>query len=374
MQEKEFIQKGIRKVRLDEFLEEELEGAGYSHSDLVRTPTSTKIVIYAQRPGLVIGRGGSRIKELTSDMEEEFDFDNPQIEVNEIEEPDADAEIVAKSVASWLEKGGHAKRVGYTYLRRMKEAGVIGAELEITGKLSGNRGRTEKFSFGYVKRCGNTSKENVDKAYELARTKPGAIGVKVRMMKEMPEFLHRDVDVQEEIFHETVTDEDAQAKSERIQQVIKEADNMTSSELERALEEQDEIMETGDISKSEVREAFEDLDEEELEETEEPEEDEAEDSSEEEETEEPESDETEEEDVEDEVEEQGEVEEETEDESEAEESGSEVDVEELVSGTISDAKEEIKAMDQPDFGAILEAEKDNKDRKTFKQWLENQQE
>ncbi|EHK00657.1 30S ribosomal protein S3P [Candidatus Haloredivivus sp. G17] len=76
----------------------------------------------------------------------------------------------------------------------MKEAGVIGAEVEITGKLSGNRGRTEKFSFGYVKRCGNTSKENVQKGYQLARTKPGAIGVKVRVMKEMPDFMHRDVD------------------------------------------------------------------------------------------------------------------------------------------------------------------------------------
>jgi small subunit ribosomal protein S3 len=175
VQEKQFIENGARKVRLHEYLEDELEGAGYSHSDLVRTPTSTKIVIYAQRPGLVIGRGGSRIRELTSDMEDEFNFDNPQIEVNEIDEPDADADVVAKSMASWLEKGGQGKRVGYTYLRRMKEAGVIGAEIEISGKLSGNRGRTEKFSFGYVKRCGNTSKANVDTGYRLARTNPVGI-------------------------------------------------------------------------------------------------------------------------------------------------------------------------------------------------------
>ena len=327
-------------------------------------------MIYAQRPGLVIGRGGSRIKELTSDMEDEFDFDNPQIEVNEIEEPDADAEIVAKSVASWLEKGGHAKRVGYTYLRRMKEAGVIGAELEITGKLSGNRGRTEKFSFGYVKRCGNTSKVNVDKAYELARTKPGAIGVKVRMMKEMPEFLHRDVDVEEEIFHESLGGEEAEAKTERIQKILQDADSMTSAEIDRAIEENRE-METADISKSEIREAFEDLDEEEVTEVNEPEteetEEEAEEDSEEESTD---------EDMEEVVEEEtSDQEEETEEEAESEdESGSEIDVEELVSGTISDAKEEIKALDQPDFMEILEAERQNKDRKTFKQWLENQQE
>ncbi|MFB6292310.1 MAG: 30S ribosomal protein S3, partial [Candidatus Nanohaloarchaea archaeon] len=257
MQEKQFIEKGARKVRLHEYLEEELEGAGYSHSDVVRTPTSTKIVIYAQRPGLVIGRGGSRIRELTEDLEHDFNFENPQIEVNEIEEPDADADVLAKSMASWLEKGGRTKRVGYTYLRRIKEAGVIGAEIEIAGKLSGNRGRTEKFSFGYVKRCGNTSKENVEEAYSLARTKPGAIGVKVRIMKEMPEFKHRDVDVDEEILHETIEHGEEEPKETRMEKILAEAENMTSAEIERAIEELE--VEASDISKGELREAFEDF-------------------------------------------------------------------------------------------------------------------
>jgi small subunit ribosomal protein S3 len=346
MKEKQFIQKGARKVRLDEFLEEELEGAGYSHCDLVRTPTSTKVVIYAQRPGLVIGRGGSRINELTEDMEEAFDLENPQIEVNEIEDADANAEVVAKSIADWLEKGGHAKRVGYTYLRRMKEAGVIGAELEITGKLSGNRGRTEKFSFGYVKRCGNTSKENVSKAYELARTKPGAIGVKVRIMKSLPEFQHRKIqDVSKEIFHETKTSEDAAEKSERIGEIIEEADNMTSSEIERAIEEKEKDIETADIDRDDIRDAFEareeeDSAEEELEDAEEDLEG-----------------------VEDQVEDAEEKVGE-----EAEENQSEY--EEIVSGTISDAKDLIDDIDDPDYGEILQAEKAGKNRTTFIDWLE----
>lgn len=351
MKEKQFIQKGARKVRLDEFLEDELEGAGYSHSDIVRTPTSTKVVIYAQRPGLVIGRGGSRINELTDDMEAAFDFDNPQIEVNEIKDGDANAEIVAKSIADWLQKGGHAKRVGYTYLRRMKEAGVIGAELEITGKLSGNRGRTEKFSFGYVKRCGNTSKKNVSKAYELARTKPGAIGVKVRIMESLPEFQHRKIDVQKEIFHQTISDEDAANRSERIDEVIKEAENMTSSELERAIEDKGEEIETSDIEKDEVREAFEEKEEEA----------EAEEASEEEES------------------DNAESEEESADEEAAEEDaeqsdeseGDESEYEEIVQGTIGDAKEAIEDLDDPDYGALLQAEQAAKNRTTFVDWLES---
>mgnify|MGYP002761165144 FL=1 len=352
MKEKQFIQKGARKVRLDEFLEEELEGAGYSHSDIVRTPTSTKVVIYAQRPGLVIGRGGSRINELSDDMEEEFDFENPQIEVNEIEDGDANAEVVAKSIADWLEKGGHAKRVGYTYLRRMKEAGVIGAELEITGKLSGNRGRTEKFSFGYVKRCGNTSKKNVSKAYELARTKPGAIGVKVRIMESLPEFQHRKIDdVQKEIFHKTISDEDAANRTSRIEEVVNEAENMTSGEIERAIEDRGEEIETSDIEIDDVRDAFEAKEEEEDEEQE-----------------------TEEVSEEPETEDESKADEEApeEDAEEAEESeGDEAEYAEIVSGTISDAKDAIEDMEDPDFEALLEAEKADKNRTTFVDWLEN---
>jgi len=357
MQEKQFIQKGARKVRLDEYLHDELEGAGYSHADIVRTPTSTKVVIHAQRPGLVIGRGGSRIKELTSDVERKFDLENPQIEVNEIEEPDANAQIVAQSMADWLEKGGRAKRVGYTYLRRIKEAGIVGAEIEITGKLSGNRGRTEKFSFGYVKRCGNTSKDNVEKGYKLARTKPGAIRVKVRLMKDLPDFMHRNVDVEKELMHEVIEDEDAAAKADRIEDVIVEAENMTSSEIERAIEELEEEVKTDDIERDEVRDVFENEErpeerEEDTEETDESED--SEESEEESETEEQEAD------------EEDEVEEET--------ASEEVDYDEIVDGTISDAKEQIEELENPDYEALLEAEEDNKARTTFIDWLENKKE
>jgi small subunit ribosomal protein S3 len=352
MQEKQFIEKGAQKVKLNEFLADELEGAGYSGFDLQRTPTSTKIVVEAQRPGLVIGRGGSRIRELTSDLEEEFDFENPQIEVNEIENADGDAQVVADSIADWLEKGGHVKRVGYTYIRRMKESGVIGAEVEITGKLSGNRGRTEKFSFGYVKRCGNTSKENVQKGHQLAKTKPGAIGVKVRVMKSMPDFMHRDVDVDEEIVHESDTAEDSAEvgeKIDRIEHVLAEAEDMTSAELERALEEKAEEVRTDDISKTDIREAFEDIGEiesEDLETSEEVEEEEEDESKMD--------------------EEKAEVDSEESDEDE----GDEAEYDEIVSGTISDAKDMIDDLDDPDFEALIEAEEDNKNRTTFIDWLE----
>ncbi len=186
MIEKEFIQRGITKAKLEEFLESELRNANYSHIDVTKTPTSTNIVIWSEKPGLVIGRGGSRINEIIDAFENQFGIENPQVDAQEVEEPDLDANVVAKNVAGWLEKGGHPKRVGNTYMRRVMDAGAVGVEIEISGKLSGSRGRNEKFIDGYVKKCGDTAKDYVDVAFEKAVTKPGALGVKVRIMKDIP--------------------------------------------------------------------------------------------------------------------------------------------------------------------------------------------
>ena len=322
MQEKQFVEKGIKRVNLEDFMEEELQGAGYSHSKIERTPTSTKIVVHAEKPGLVIGRGGSRIKELTSDLEKQFNFENPQIEVNEVENPDSDAQIVAQNMAEWLEKGGRAKRVGYTYLRRIKQTGAVGAQIEVSGKLSGNRGRTEKFSYGYVKRCGATARNQVDKGYELARTLPGAIGVKVRIMDEMPDFMQQE-DQETGVQHET-SSEAPGSDEDVISQIIEEAENMTSAEITRAIETMEEV-EPADIDKQEVREAFEDRDTSQEKE-----------------------------------EQQG-------------EDNDQHNYSEIVEQNISEAKESIEQIQNPDYQKVLEAEKDNKQRKTFISWIEEQQ-
>ncbi|MFB6077304.1 MAG: KH domain-containing protein, partial [Candidatus Nanohaloarchaea archaeon] len=91
MIEKEFIERGITKAKLEEYLEEELRSANYSHIDITKTPTSTNIIIYSEKPGLVIGRGGSRINEIIEDFEERFGIENPQVDAQELDEPDLDA-------------------------------------------------------------------------------------------------------------------------------------------------------------------------------------------------------------------------------------------------------------------------------------------
>src|SRR4030042_3083637 len=82
---KHFITESIKKTEIDEYLQKKLERAGYGGVSISKTPLGTHIVIYAMRPGLVIGRGGETIRELASLLEEKFQVANPQISVSEIE-------------------------------------------------------------------------------------------------------------------------------------------------------------------------------------------------------------------------------------------------------------------------------------------------
>ncbi len=292
MIEKEFVQKKINRASLEEYLEEELAAANYSHIDFTKTSTSTKITLYSEKPGLVIGRGGHRIKELTEKLKNDFGIENPQVEVSEVDNPDTDARIVAHNVKDWLEKGGHPKRVGNTYARRVREAGAAGVQIEISGKLGGSRGRNEKFTSGYVKKCGETALDNVDYAYTKAVTQPGALGVKVSIMKEIPDYMKR----QKVEFEEKVEDE---AKED--QEEIEEAEEDADEKVEEAPEEEESKSEENETEESTDAEGF--------------------------------------------------------------------DYEALSDENITDIKEIFKKEDL-DPAKVLEVEKDNKDRKTLKKWLE----
>ncbi len=184
--EKKFIEKGIKKNKIEDFFEGEYPRAGYTGCDIRRTPMGVKITIYADKPGLIIGRGGGRINEITEKLEGEFGFENPQIDVQEVEKPELNARIMAKEIKNAIENGANYRRVGRGVLRSIMRRGAAGVEIEISGKLSGARGRTERFQDGYMKSCGEPAKRLVDRWVEHAKTRPGTIGVKVKIMKERP--------------------------------------------------------------------------------------------------------------------------------------------------------------------------------------------
>ncbi|MEM3550531.1 MAG: 30S ribosomal protein S3 [Candidatus Bathyarchaeia archaeon] len=179
---KHFITKSKRKAEIDEFLRRKLEKAGYGGVDISETPLGTHVVIYAMRPGLVIGRSGETIRELAKILEEKFKLSNPQISVSEIEVPELNAYIVASRVAAAIQRGVHFRRAGFWALNQVMEAGALGAEIIISGKLRTERARYEKFRSGYLPKCGDPPIKYMRKAEVHVQLKPGIYGVRVRIM------------------------------------------------------------------------------------------------------------------------------------------------------------------------------------------------
>jgi small subunit ribosomal protein S3 len=185
---KRFITESIKKTEIDEFLQKKLERAGYGGVDLSKTPLGTHVVIYAMRPGIVIGRGGETIKDLAITLEENFKLANPQISVSEIEVPEFNAYVIASRVASALQRGVHFRRAGFWALNQVMEAGALGAEIVISGKLRTERARFEKFRAGYFPRCGDPALTYMKKAEAHVQLKPGIIGVRVKIMPPDAQF------------------------------------------------------------------------------------------------------------------------------------------------------------------------------------------
>ncbi|MCW4028660.1 MAG: 30S ribosomal protein S3 [Candidatus Bathyarchaeota archaeon] len=179
---KRFITESIKRTEIDEFLQKKLERAGYGGVNISKTPLGTHVVIYAMRPGLVIGRGGETIKELAAALDQNFKVTNPQISVSEIEVPEFNAHVIANRVASALERGVHFRRAGFWALNQVMEAGALGAEIVISGKLTTERARFEKFRAGHYPIVGEPALRAMKTAEVHVQLKPGMIGVRVKIM------------------------------------------------------------------------------------------------------------------------------------------------------------------------------------------------
>ena len=100
-----FISESLKKAEINEFLRDEFERAGYGGVDVTKTPLGTHVVVYAMRPGIIIGRGGETIKRLAEVLEKNFNLPNPQISVAEIEVPELNAFVVGSRITSALKRG-----------------------------------------------------------------------------------------------------------------------------------------------------------------------------------------------------------------------------------------------------------------------------
>jgi small subunit ribosomal protein S3 len=180
--ERKFVAEGARRARVEKHLVKELKRAGYGGMDLQRTPLGTQVTIYAEKPGIVIGKGGKVVRQLTMDLANDFGVESPQIEVQQVANPSFNAQIMAERLANALERGWYFRKAGSSIIRRVMESGALGCEVIIAGKLTGARARVQKFTEGYIKHSGEPVNTIVEKGFAVAIKKLGVIGVQVRII------------------------------------------------------------------------------------------------------------------------------------------------------------------------------------------------
>jgi small subunit ribosomal protein S3 len=192
MKELKFLKENIRRQLIKEYLIHEIGDAGFGGVEIQRTPQNTIVVLRVERPGLVIGRRGSKIKSIESTLEKKFNLTSPLIKVEGTEDPGLNAQIMAEKLARSIEKGWHFRRAGHSILRRIMDSGARGGQVRMGGKLTGERSRSVKYTAGKVISSGFPS-ESIDKGYAAAMTKPGIIGVSVKILR-------KDVKLPDDVF------------------------------------------------------------------------------------------------------------------------------------------------------------------------------
>lgn len=195
--ERKFVKEGLNKAMINEYFTKQLERAGYGGMIMNRTPMGTQITLQAEKPGMVIGKGGKVIHKLTRDMANIYNVDNPQIDVQEVKVPELNAQMMANRLASSLERGWYFRKAGHNMLRRIMDCGALGCEIIISGKLTGPRSRVSKMTDGYIKHAGQPAIELVDKGFATAIKKLGTLGCSVRIVPpgtELPGKFHMLVD------------------------------------------------------------------------------------------------------------------------------------------------------------------------------------
>ena len=275
MIEKDFVKEGLRRTRIDEYLETKLERAGYGGMDIQVTPVGTMVIVYAEKPGMVIGRGGKTVRSITKTLQNNFDLENPQVEVKEVKVPELNPRIMAHKCVSMLQRGMQFRRVAYANIRRIMNAGAQGVEITISGKIRGSRSACAKFHDGYIKKCGEPSIKHVKEGFATVTLKPGVLGIYVRIMPpevilpdnveisepEAVDVLSEETPVVEEIqeteIEEEITGEDI------LEELSEEAEleEITEEETETSLEDKIKNFEDEVIPK--IKESLENLSQEE---------------------------------------------------------------------------------------------------------------
>ena len=225
MIERKFVAQKIKEFQIEEYITQTLKNVGHSHTKMVKTPLGEKIIIYTSRPGLIVGRKGQNIKQLTKTLKRRFGLENPQVEISEVGNPNMDAKIIGEKIVDALEKFGSQKfkAIGHKIMTEVMKSGALGIEIVISGKVPSSRAKSWRFYQGYLKKCGDIA-NSVRKTNTQAHLKTGVIGVKVSIMPpdiKLPDDIEI-IDRKETIIEEIKPGKTEASKDNKLEQAQKE--------------------------------------------------------------------------------------------------------------------------------------------------------
>ena len=167
-------------LEIRKYLDKRLKNAGLSRVEIERAGDKVKVTIYTSRPGIVIGKKGSEIDGLRTELEKIAKVSKGQVNVDviEVKRPELDANLVAQSIAEQLEQRVAFRRAMRKAVQSARKAGAKGIRIQCSGRLGGaDMGRREWYREGRVPL--HTLRAKIDYGTATARTTMGACGVKV---------------------------------------------------------------------------------------------------------------------------------------------------------------------------------------------------
>lgn len=184
MIERKFVRAKMDDYKIKNYLKNRLVNSGFSDAEIEKTPIGTRVIINASKPGLIVGKGGSQVNEISRELIEKFKLENPQVEINEIKDPELDPNIIAERVVQQLIRFGKTrfKAIGYKTLQKMLSSGAVGAEVVISGRIPGQRHKTWRFKGGRLPKSGYVSDHLVKRGFRDIKWNQGSIGITVKIL------------------------------------------------------------------------------------------------------------------------------------------------------------------------------------------------
>ena len=175
--EKNYAEKLHEDIILRNYINSRLNHASISRLEISRTPKRVSVTIHTARPGIVIGRGGTEVEQLKTELKKFMGYD-VNINVSEIKRPGLRAELVGQNIAQQLEKKVNYRRAVKKAIQSTMSMGADGIRVCVSGRLNGTEiARTETYREGKVPL--HTLRANIDYASVVSFTTYGVIGVKV---------------------------------------------------------------------------------------------------------------------------------------------------------------------------------------------------